>query len=39
MYKGACLNPQLARIFAETGHTDTICVTDAGFRFRRDRKG
>lgn len=31
MYKGACLNPQLARIFAETGHTDTICVTDAGF--------
>lgn len=31
MFKGKCLNPQLAKLMAETGHTDTICVTDAGF--------
>ena len=31
MLKGKCLHPQLARILAETGHTDTLCVTDAGF--------
>lgn len=31
MYRGMCLNPQLSRILGETGHTDRICVTDAGF--------
>lgn len=30
MYKGEILNSQLLRILAETGHTDTICVSDAG---------
>lgn len=30
MYKGTCLHPQLARIMAETGHTDLLCVGDAG---------
>lgn len=30
MYKGEILNSQLLRIMAETGHTDTICVCDAG---------
>ena len=30
MYKGEILNSQLLRIMAETGHTDTICVSDAG---------
>lgn len=31
MYKGECLNPQLMQILMETGHTDLLCVTDAGF--------
>ena len=31
MYKGICLNPQLSRILGETGHTDRIGITDAGF--------
>lgn len=31
MLKGNCLHPQLAKLLAETGHTDTLCVTDAGF--------
>ncbi|HHY83407.1 MAG TPA: D-ribose pyranase [Clostridiales bacterium] len=31
MYKGECLNSQLLRIMGETGHTDLICVCDAGF--------
>lgn len=31
MFKGECLNPQLSRIMCETGHTDLLCVCDAGF--------
>lgn len=31
MYRGMCLNPQPSRILGETGHTDRICDTDAGF--------
>lgn len=31
MLKGNCINPQLATILAKTGHTDMLCVTDAGF--------
>ncbi len=27
---GGILNPQLARVIAETGHTDLLVVTDAG---------
>ena len=30
MIKGEILNSQLLRIMSETGHTDTICVCDAG---------
>lgn len=30
MFKGECLNPQLSRIMNETGHTDLLCVADAG---------
>lgn len=30
MLKGGILNPQIARVFAETGHKDTIVVSDAG---------
>lgn len=30
MLKGGILNPQMARVFAETGHMDTIVVSDAG---------
>ena len=30
MYRGEIINPQLLRILGETGHTDTICVSDAG---------
>ena len=36
MYKGTCLNPQLSRIMAETGHTDTLCICDAGFPMPMD---
>lgn len=31
MYKGECLHPQLLRIMSEIGHTDLLCVCDAGF--------
>lgn len=31
MLKGTCINPQIATLLAQTGHTDTICITDAGF--------
>jgi len=31
MYKGKCINPELAAVLAQTGHTDMLCVTDAGF--------
>ena len=30
MYKGECLNPQLAKFLCELGHTDKICICDAG---------
>lgn len=30
MYKGQCLHPGLLQVLAQTGHTDTICVGDAG---------
>lgn len=30
MLKGGILNPQMAKVFAETGHMDTIVVSDAG---------
>lgn len=30
MLKGGILNPQMAKVFAETGHKDTIVVSDAG---------
>lgn len=30
MYKGEIINAQLLRIMAETGHTDMICICDAG---------
>jgi D-ribose pyranase len=30
MLKGGILNPQIAKVFAETGHMDTIVVSDAG---------
>ena len=30
MLKGGILNPQMARVFAETGHMETIVVSDAG---------
>jgi len=30
MLKGGILNPQIARVLAETGHKDTIVVSDAG---------
>lgn len=30
MYKGECLNPQINKLFSELGHTDLICVCDAG---------
>ncbi len=30
MLKGGILNPQIANVFAQTGHMDTIVVSDAG---------
>lgn len=30
MLNGGILHPQIARVFAETGHLDTIVVSDAG---------
>jgi len=30
MLKNGILNPQIAKVFAETGHKDTIVVSDAG---------
>lgn len=30
MLKGGILNPQIAKVFAEIGHMDTIVVSDAG---------
>ncbi|MFZ2539517.1 MAG: D-ribose pyranase [Oscillospiraceae bacterium] len=30
MLKGGILNPQMAKVFAQTGHMDTIVVSDAG---------
>lgn len=30
MLKGGILNPEIARVLAETGHMDTIVVCDAG---------
>ena len=30
MYKGEIINSQLLSIISETGHTDTICISDAG---------
>lgn len=30
MLKGGILNPQLAKVFADTGHKDTLVVADAG---------
>jgi D-ribose pyranase len=30
MLNGGILNPQMARVFAETGHMDTLVVSDAG---------
>ena len=36
MFKGECLNPQLMRIMGETGHTDLLCVCDAGFPVPQD---
>jgi D-ribose pyranase len=35
MYKGKCINPQLSTVLALTGHTDMLCVTDAGFPIPR----
>ena len=31
MKKEKCLHPQMSRVLKEAGHTDLICVTDAGF--------
>jgi len=31
MLKRNCINPQISKILAETGHTDMLCITDAGF--------
>lgn len=31
MLKGNCINPALSTVLAETGHTDWLTVTDAGF--------
>lgn len=31
MLKGNCINPQLACVLANTGHTDYLAVVDAGF--------
>ena len=36
MYKGNCLHPQLSRVMAETGHTDCLCITDAGFPISKE---
>lgn len=36
MFKGKILNAQLLRIIAETGHTDMICVSDAGLPIPRN---
>jgi len=36
MYKGNCLNPQISKIFSETGHTDLFAVVDAGFPIPKD---
>lgn len=30
MYKGQCLHPGLLQVLAQTGHTDMLCVGDAG---------
>lgn len=30
MYKGQCLHPELLQVLTQTGHTDMICVGDAG---------
>lgn len=30
MYKGQCLHPQLLQVLGQMGHTDTLCVGDAG---------
>ena len=30
MYKGQCLHPQLLRVLGQMGHTDMLCVGDAG---------
>lgn len=30
MYKGLCLNPALNQVLSQLGHTDLLCVCDAG---------
>lgn len=30
MFKGECLNPGLSKLMCELGHTDKICISDAG---------
>jgi len=36
VFTGECLNPQILRIVAETGHTDMLCICDAGFPIPQD---
>lgn len=36
MLRGKCINPQLAALFTEIGHTDTYAVVDAGFPISPD---
>lgn len=31
MTKGECLHPELSKILTEIGHTQQLCITDAGF--------
>lgn len=31
MYKGECLHPGLAKMMCEIGHTQRICICDAGY--------
>lgn len=36
MYKGECINPALNKLMCELGHTDKICICDAGLPIPTD---
>lgn len=34
MQKGGILNSHIAKVLADLGHTDTICIGDCGYPYR-----